>query len=229
MKKGLDYSDYIKIFKEAGLTKDEWKEVLKIAIETRKFEIELYWKRANYFWLFVGVFFVAYYNTLPDGEVCAGEKMQQLDFPLENLLFIFGGYCFSVGWFLANRGSKYWQENWEDHIAALSYYLGMPIFEILKSNHSKYWKLTSSYPYSVSRINHTLNIAVIFIWAILLLYRIFAITGEDNCWRGAFFALLSLIGMVLIFCAMHVFSRSFVVREPADHSKEFFDNIKYKH
>ena len=39
-------------------------EALKIALDTRKFEIELYWKRASYFWLFIGAVFVAYFSTL---------------------------------------------------------------------------------------------------------------------------------------------------------------------
>lgn len=229
MRKGLDYSDYVKKFEDARLTKDEWKELLKIAIETRKFEIELYWKRANYFWLFVGVFFVAYYTTLPDRGECIWEGTKWFVLSLENFLFIIGGYCFSVGWFLANRGSKYWQENWEYHIAAISFYLGMPVFEILKSNHSVFRKLTSSYPYSVSRINHMLNIVVIVIWTILLLCRIFALTEKYHWYYGVLWCILALIGMVLIFYIMHVVSRSFVLREASDHSKEFFDNIGYRH
>lgn len=64
-KRGLTSEEYIDILNESKPDKNEWKELLKIAMETRKFEIELYWKRANYFWLFVAAFFVAYYQTIP--------------------------------------------------------------------------------------------------------------------------------------------------------------------
>ena len=29
------------------------------------------------------------------------------------------GLIFSLAWFLTNRGSKYWQENWENHVDML--------------------------------------------------------------------------------------------------------------
>lgn len=46
-KRGLTSEEYIDILNESKPDKNEWKELLKIAMETRKFEIELYWKRAN--------------------------------------------------------------------------------------------------------------------------------------------------------------------------------------
>jgi hypothetical protein len=33
---------------------------LGFALDIRKFEIELYWKRATYFWTFIGATFAAY-------------------------------------------------------------------------------------------------------------------------------------------------------------------------
>lgn len=80
-KRGLTSEEYIDILNESKPDKNEWKELLKIAMETRKFEIELYWKRANYFWLFVAAFFVAYYQTIPS------ENKQT---EVENILFIVG-------------------------------------------------------------------------------------------------------------------------------------------
>ena len=44
---------------------------IKIALETRKFEIELYWKRATYFWAFLvsafGIYFYTY--TMDDAKI----------------------------------------------------------------------------------------------------------------------------------------------------------------
>lgn len=211
-KRGLTSEEYIDILNESKPDKNEWKELLKIAMETRKFEIELYWKRANYFWLFVAAFFVAYYQTIPS------ENKQT---EVENILFIVGGYFFSIGWYLANRGSKYWQENWEKHIAVLSRHLKTPIFELLKSNENKIWELSKSYPYSVSRINQGLNIVVIFIWLVLFIYRIYSF--------GFYPFITTPAAVVILFAitryALH-FARSFVVREPIDHSKNFFLNDK---
>lgn len=36
-------------------------EALKMALDTRKFEIELYWKRATYFWAFIALAFGAFF------------------------------------------------------------------------------------------------------------------------------------------------------------------------
>lgn len=42
----------------AGMTKDEKR--FRIAIETRAFEIDLFWKRSIFFWGFISVAFVGY-------------------------------------------------------------------------------------------------------------------------------------------------------------------------
>jgi hypothetical protein len=46
---------------DENLTKTSYEKALDIALDTRKFEIDLYWKRANYFWLFVAAMFTAYF------------------------------------------------------------------------------------------------------------------------------------------------------------------------
>lgn len=213
MKKGISANEYLDILGQDNKT--DWEELLKIAMETRKFEIELYWKRASYFWLFVAAFFAAYYGTLPNVSQTSGYR-------IENILLTIGGYALSLSWFYANRGSKYWQENWEKHITVLSEHLKMPIFDLLKSNKSPLWNILASYPYSVSRINQVLNIIIVITWGILLVTRAYFIT-EDSGWR-AFYMLASGGIMIAIAIIIHFSSRSFVVREPADHSKDFFDN-----
>jgi hypothetical protein len=44
-------------------------EALKYAHDIRKFEIELYWKRAAYFWTFIGAAFAGYFVIQKDGEL----------------------------------------------------------------------------------------------------------------------------------------------------------------
>lgn len=45
-------------------SKSRWEKAYERACDTRKFEIELYWKRATYFWAFITTIYVAYYHVL---------------------------------------------------------------------------------------------------------------------------------------------------------------------
>ena len=54
---GISKENYINNFDEKKL-----KEAFQIALETRKFEIELYWKRTAYFVLFISAVFIGYYK-----------------------------------------------------------------------------------------------------------------------------------------------------------------------
>jgi hypothetical protein len=80
------------------------------AHEVRQFEIDLYWKRANYFWLLQAAVFAAVGLTwrtdagLPAYVPVALSSL--------GLLTAFGGW-------LATQGSKFWQRNWEHHIDML--------------------------------------------------------------------------------------------------------------
>jgi hypothetical protein len=47
-------------------------EALKNALDIRKFEIEMYWKRATYFWAFITLAFTAYFAVLINGEKLIG-------------------------------------------------------------------------------------------------------------------------------------------------------------
>ena len=59
VKRGISKEDYIKEYKEEKL-----EEALEIALDTRKFEIELYWKRTGYFVLFIGAVCIGYYKLM---------------------------------------------------------------------------------------------------------------------------------------------------------------------
>lgn len=212
MKEGLSSEEYLN-----KLDKTKWADMLKVAMEVRQFEISLYWKRANYFWLFVSLCFIAYYHT-------AYQASYSWTSVVENLLSAVGGYILSLGWFFANRGSKYWQENWEQHIAVLSKQLGIPVFELLKSNHSDVSKLVTSYPYSLSRVNQIINIAVIAVWVILLGMRTYQLFGD--CCHKAIALIVLCVFLYATTRIIHHYAMSFVVRECTDHSKTFFSNIE---
>lgn len=58
-KRGISKEDYIKEY-----DKEKLEEAFKIALDTRKFEINLYWKRTGYFVLFISAVFVGYYKMI---------------------------------------------------------------------------------------------------------------------------------------------------------------------
>ena len=68
VKRGISKEDYIKEYKEEKL-----EEALEIALDTRKFEIELYWKRTGYFVLFIGAVFIGYYKIMQTAESSIGK------------------------------------------------------------------------------------------------------------------------------------------------------------
>jgi hypothetical protein len=76
---------------------------LDIATEALSREIGLFWSRALFFWGFISAAFIAYAASLGKSET------------LPLLIASFGMVC-SFAWTLLNRGSKYWQESWEQKI-----------------------------------------------------------------------------------------------------------------
>jgi hypothetical protein len=73
-------------------------------MDIRKFEIDLYWKRASYFWAFIAAIFAVYWIVLT--------KNTNIINSFKNIALIIIsiiGYIFSFSWYLVNRGSKYWQ------------------------------------------------------------------------------------------------------------------------
>jgi hypothetical protein len=81
------------------------------AHDIRQFEIELYWKRANYFWLLQAAVFAAVGLTWK-----AEDTLIPSFVPL--ILASLGVVTAWAGW-LGAHGSKFWQRNWEHHIDML--------------------------------------------------------------------------------------------------------------
>ncbi len=89
-----------------GLEAAQKEKILEHAIEIRRFEIERFWQRSAFFWTFIGATFVAYGAIYPKSP------------RLLMLISAFGGLA-SLIWTLQNRGSKYWQEAWEQKVEAI--------------------------------------------------------------------------------------------------------------
>lgn len=139
-------SDYKNAFK--GKKK---KDALKRAWLNRDFEIELYWKRATYFWTLIAAAFIGYITL-----VSTAETMDSSYYHIEYLIICIG-FVFSISWLLVNLGSKRWQENWESHIDMLEDDITGPIYKIITRPNS----------YSVTKINFIVSVFISGIWFIL--------------------------------------------------------------
>lgn len=163
-KKILSHLEYLELFKDV-----DKKEVVKQILDTRKFEIELYWKRSTYYWTLIGAIFIGFFATYANLEKGQSNRL--------NVVCILNclGILFSIGWYFVNRGSKYWQLNWEKHIDVVETAIIGPLYKTTislehYSSLKKFLNLTAPYPFSVSKINQILNLVVIAFWVFLLLH-----------------------------------------------------------
>lgn len=143
---------------------------LERALDIRKFEIDLYWKRATYFWTFIAATLAGFVAI----QASSSSNKTDLSVLLCNL-----GIVFSFGWLCVNRGSKYWQENWENHVDMLEDPINGPLYKVILSRGRPRgvaeWAvhfLTGPSPISVSKINQLISLFVTLMWCGLLFYSL---------------------------------------------------------
>ena len=133
-------------------------EAYKIAMDIRKFEIELFWKRAAYFWTFIGVA-LAGYTAVLTAKVDTPPVYDRGD-----LLYCISmiGLVFAAAWYLVNRGSKFWQRNWEFQADLLEDKVIGPLYKtVFADDRIRLLSITGAYPFSVSSINLILSVFMI--------------------------------------------------------------------
>lgn len=124
----------------------------------RDLELDLYWRRAAYFWAFSAAAFAGYF-----GLASATEAKSELLVVASCL-----GTVFSWAWYLANRGGKYWQTNWEQHIDVLEDIANRPIYKMnLHVAGRARWNPLAAYPWSVSKLNLLLSLFVAIVWGVV--------------------------------------------------------------
>lgn len=127
---GLSADDESDNKKQNDKLKSKYEKAYKAAEKIRQFEIELFWKRATFFWAFIVAIYTAYYHVLTKiyvhkcGDV---EKYCHGEFPLLILSALGLFFCFS--WLLSSKGSKHWQENWENHLDLLEDTVTGPLYK----------------------------------------------------------------------------------------------------
>lgn len=173
--------------KQNELLEARVKEAYQKAHDLRKFEIELYWKRALYFWGFEAAFMLAF------GKICTESPFTNYQHFLLSIISLLA-FCFSCLWLLAQEGAKRWQENWEFHIDMLEESISGNLYKtVLHKNN------TVHNFYSVSKINKAICFLFIILWAVLFVppcafttENILKATGVDSL-KGIEYILPTLI------------------------------------
>ncbi len=150
----LDKEQYLQLFNQdinIDKTSSTQQKALERAWKNRDFEIELYWKRATYFWAFIGATFAGYFIVLDYSESYL------------RLVLAIMGFIFSLAWFLVNKGSKKWQENWEKHIDMLEDEITGPIYKTVLNRDAP----------SVSGVNMKVSLFVTVLWMFFIFQYFF--------------------------------------------------------
>ena len=199
---------------------------LKVALDIRKFEIDLYWKRTTFFWAFLVSIYTAYFF------ICLNHKDS-----LYLILLSFLASCFSLLWYLSNRGSKFWQENWEAHVSALENGEIGPLFKTIKKNKKKFWNPFSAYDFSVSKANIIASILICLVSIGLFFKNVIFIctklTHQDllNILQNNLGVIILSLAFFIILIAIGFFAKGFASKaepENPDDSEFIMGSDSYK-
>lgn len=159
--------------KDDYASKSRLAKAYEVALDIRKFEIELYWKRSNSFWLVIAAL-----GALLIGTVSA----KDVDGNLKSLVtFAICSFASVVAyaWSLVNRAGKFWQRNWEYQVDVLEDAVVGPLYKTVFSKHSP----DRDQLYSVSKLNLALSHCVIAVFVMGAL-----ISLPLPCWKGCWAA-----------------------------------------
>lgn len=165
-----DHEDYLRLLLKSEFTdssksithlnQQQYEKVIKAldkAHEIRKFEIELYWKRATYFWAFIAIVATAY------GAYFYMLKSKSDILPL--LLLAALGFILSICLYASIISSKSWQNNWEKSVDILEFYVTGNLYKININN-------GNLYKYSVSGINRFVSFIICLSWCFAFIYPV---------------------------------------------------------
>jgi hypothetical protein len=120
------------------------------AWEAKKYEMDNYWRRGNYFWAFQVAAFAGYFSIL------SAEAYQTN--PEVAFVIVCIGFVTSSAWIFTNLAGETWQRNWEIYLYLLEKKLiGTPLYKLREKPKV----------YSVSILNKILCVFFLFIWGVL--------------------------------------------------------------
>jgi hypothetical protein len=182
----ISQEEYEKLFEGEYDKNVKIENALKYALDIRKFEIDLYWKRTTYFWTLIAAVFAGYFALTKIEQKCPVFADINDDAFIVSCI----GLIFTWAWYLVNRGSKFWQENWENHVDMLEDAVTGPLYKIVLSRTKKNRKFTDNiigpWDISVSKVNQWVSFFVVIIWLVFIgkqlfwLYRYYEI--DQICW-----------------------------------------------
>lgn len=160
------------------------------ASKIREFEIELYWKRAGYFWAFIVSIYTAFFSVQKEFYYDKDSGFTHGKLPLLVLSAL--GFFFCLAWLCSSYASKHWQENWENHIDLLEDYVTGPLYKIYRAGKS----------FSVSKINIAAGWVVCVCSVGLLVFEAVAFCKNLRMSRFLFFIVIFGLGIgeVVAFC-----------------------------
>lgn len=147
-------NNYLKLFPDDEKSKSKRMSylALKEAQKVRQFEISLYWKRTAFFWAFITIICTALFSVLCKylKNPCKYSFFVPVISTLSGLVFFF-----SMAWHMVNKGSKFWQKNWETHVSLLERNEIGPLYDVYlnpKETGSR-WCPTKEFDFSVTKVN----------------------------------------------------------------------------
>ena len=208
-KKNIDLvSDYKATFSDdktnvASEEKSKQEKAYEQAADIRKFEIDKYWSRTGYFWAFIVSIYGAYFAVLTTmckiESNCQTPSFSHGEIPL--LILAGLGLFFSFLWYLANKASRHWQENWEEHMNLLEDEITGPLYKTFLADKS----------YSVSGINILASKVISFCAYFLLQFEFMSfvkakIFDNNTENRTALSLSLTIVFSIITLIALYVIS-----------------------
>jgi uncharacterized protein with PQ loop repeat len=165
---GSGKEQYAALFSGKKSKDTKLEKALDIAHDIRQFEIDLYWKRAAYFWGILAIAFAGYFTSIGNKSYIGAAFVSYI------------GMFINLAWYLVNRGGARWQQNWEFHVDLLEDDISGPIYKTQFSNEiHRFWDVAGAYPFSPTRVNVIVSVFTFLIW-IPLQYIAFARSMTDN-------------------------------------------------
>lgn len=163
---------------------------LEKAHDIRKFEIDKYWHRATYFWAFTTSVYVAYFNVLK--ELHSGRHGK-----ISLVVLAALGLFFSFSWWLSSKGSRHWQENWENHVMLLEDEIMGPLYKTFLADKAP----------SITKVNEAGGIVMSVCSGGLLFYEVTEFYRHSGIW-GERYIFLSIITALFVAFALFVYTKS---------------------
>ncbi len=143
---------------------------LEKALQLRNFEIELFWKRFNYFWLISAAALVGYVGVKDrtDGIL---------------LLVSCFGFVSSFCWTLLNIGSKWWHEAWEIKVQEYEEVLEKGFFGDHKVDEKRRIFIFPLRRFSVSAVAVGISFFFVLLWFALATWHVLRLSTHIGAWQ----------------------------------------------